>query len=214
MFRLTISRIQETDQLLEKSGLLKLGRSSTSAPCATINTCVSDLNEYQITLQILNPPARHNNAGPKFAINLLGRKVRATRHLSSDSELDTFCDILHVPTPWHGCIVEIQGHSSLYITKAHFVMEALSRGFFTGGWQSSKESHGGYFRLLPAQHLQRSLSSSEDTKSIASANTEDEKAGRWIPSLEEQTRYQSRDSRHDISISWLRRIMSFLCIEG
>lgn len=80
---------------------------------------------------------------------MLGSGVRSTNVLSPDGGLVKFCDELHVPTPWHNCIVEIEGHSKLYITKSSIVLSALANESFTGGWTGARAT-GAHFYLKPA----------------------------------------------------------------
>jgi hypothetical protein len=90
---------------------------------------------------------RHNNTGPKFGINLLGTGVRTVRSLTSLGEPDTSQDLLHIPTPWHGCVVEVEGHAQLYMTKAHVVKAAIESQKFQGSWSTSTTNMGDLYRL-------------------------------------------------------------------
>lgn len=75
--------------------------------------------------------------------------MRPTNVLRPDADVVKSCDHLHVPTPWHNCIVEVEGHPQLYITMSSVAQSALAAGDFTGGWIESGEK-GGYFYLKPA----------------------------------------------------------------
>ncbi|KAK0736368.1 Pyoverdine/dityrosine biosynthesis protein-domain-containing protein [Apiosordaria backusii] len=89
----------------------------------------------------------HNNAGPKFGIQLVDpTKVRAVTSLSADGELMTSVDLLHVPTPWHNCVVELQGSEIMLMTKAKLARTALSKGSFTGSLTKT-DSGRAYFEL-------------------------------------------------------------------
>ncbi|KAK0671253.1 Pyoverdine/dityrosine biosynthesis protein-domain-containing protein [Cercophora samala] len=89
----------------------------------------------------------HNNAGPKFGIQLVDpAKVRAVTSLSADGELMTSIDLLHVPTPWHNCVVSLQGSEIMLMTKAKLARTALSKGSFTGSLTKS-DSGRAYFEL-------------------------------------------------------------------
>jgi pyoverdine/dityrosine biosynthesis protein Dit1 len=98
--------------------------------------------------QQLTRTYRHDNAGPKFGIRLLGSDVCATNALSVDGEV-AVGDDLHIPTPWHGCIVQVEGDAQLYMTKAHVAKSALSSGGFSGSWLTSgkEASQPGYYWL-------------------------------------------------------------------
>lgn len=83
-----------------------------------------------VSRQVANGYLRHLNSGPKFGIQMFGPNVRATNILLSDRSPMESDDLLHVPTPWHNCVVEIEGHSILYVTKSSTVREAVSSGNF------------------------------------------------------------------------------------
>ncbi|KJZ71017.1 hypothetical protein HIM_09596 [Hirsutella minnesotensis 3608] len=113
------------------------------------NQAYSNLVEVMFPYHVRLSIHAHNNAGPKFGIQLFGNQVRATNELSPDGDLVKSHDQLHVPTPWHNCIVEIQGHSTLYITKSSVAQGALAGGAFKGGW-TPLCTGGGSFHLEPA----------------------------------------------------------------
>jgi pyoverdine/dityrosine biosynthesis protein Dit1 len=88
----------------------------------------------------------HDNAGPKFGIRLFGPGVAEVRSV----------DLLHVPTPWHNCLVEVAGRPALVMTKARVVKEAMAAGDFSGRWVGDDEGRcgedgggglAGHFRL-------------------------------------------------------------------
>ncbi|KAI1859140.1 hypothetical protein JX265_010617 [Neoarthrinium moseri] len=93
----------------------------------------------------------HNNAGPKFGIRMFGTNVRAVEKLAFDGAEMRSVDLLHVPTPWHNCLVEIAGCETLFMVKAKTVRDALSSGKFSGGWvDGSLDGVAGHFRLQSA----------------------------------------------------------------
>ncbi|KAE8347649.1 hypothetical protein BDV24DRAFT_146472 [Aspergillus arachidicola] len=77
----------------------------------------------------------HNNSGPKFGIRLFDTAtVRAIRQLDSvgsddnngdDASAATASHLLHIPTPWHNCIVEVAGDPKLYIVKYGVIKDSL-----------------------------------------------------------------------------------------
>ncbi|KAK4096577.1 cytochrome P450 [Parathielavia hyrcaniae] len=92
----------------------------------------------------------HNNAGPKFGIQLFDpAHTRAVAALSPDGELMTSVDLLHIPTPWHNCVVELAGSSDdvVLVTKAKLARAALSAGSVTGGLVGTGEGGSAYFSL-------------------------------------------------------------------
>jgi hypothetical protein len=109
--------------------------------------------------------------------------VRAVNELAIDAELTTSQDLLHVPTPWHSCIVEIAGHPTLYATKVEVVTAALRRGDFEGDWHlsdSGESACGAHFRLSrPAGRPERPASTAASTldSNSVSSGVSHEKAG-------------------------------------
>lgn len=82
---------------------------------------------------------------------MFGKGVRPTKVLSPDGDIMTSQDLLHVPTPWHNSVVEIEGHPTLYVTKSKIARSALKEGAFTGGWTECGSSLEGHFHLAPKQ---------------------------------------------------------------
>ena len=60
--------------------------------------------------------------------------MRATDTLPPQGDAAESHDLLHVPTPWHGCIVEIAGHENLYMTKVEKVEEAIEKKEIMAAW--------------------------------------------------------------------------------
>ncbi|PYH83391.1 hypothetical protein BO82DRAFT_373412 [Aspergillus uvarum CBS 121591] len=84
----------------------------------------------------------HANSGPKFGICLFNRAT--TRLVSSVNELagggigsfgdDASPHLLHIPTPWHNCVLRIAGHQGFFVAKAKVVRKALASGQVRGHW--------------------------------------------------------------------------------
>ncbi|KAG6004651.1 hypothetical protein E4U21_000875 [Claviceps maximensis] len=92
----------------------------------------------------------HDNSGPKFGIQMLGKGVIPTDVLPPNGTDSNSCDKLHVPTPWHNCMVEIRGHTNLYITKSSVAQSALSSGEYTGRMHENF-GQGDFVYLIPRQ---------------------------------------------------------------
>ncbi|KAI2620438.1 Pyoverdine/dityrosine biosynthesis protein-domain-containing protein [Hypoxylon sp. NC1633] len=98
------------------------------------NQAYSNLVELLFPNHIRLSIHAHNNAGPKFGIQLFDpATVRAVESLSPSGSLMTSRDLLHIPTPWHNSVVEIRGSKMLYVTKAKIAREAVAAGDMTGG---------------------------------------------------------------------------------
>ncbi len=89
----------------------------------------------------------HNNAGPKFGIQLFDpAQIRAVEALSAEGELTASLDMLHIPTPWHNSVVHLDGGEFILVTKAKLARAALAAGSMTGGLVTSGEGIA-YFSL-------------------------------------------------------------------
>ncbi|KAI5361771.1 putative pyoverdine/dityrosine biosynthesis protein [Septoria linicola] len=93
------------------------------------NQAYSNLVEVMLPNHIRLSIHAHDNAGPKFGINLMGPEVRATDSLPPNGRKQESCDLLHVPTPWHGCIVEVAGDDHLYLAKVEHELETSTLGY-------------------------------------------------------------------------------------
>ncbi|KAI0853561.1 Pyoverdine/dityrosine biosynthesis protein-domain-containing protein [Daldinia vernicosa] len=99
----------------------------------TRNQAYSNLVELLFPNHIRLSIHAHNNTGPKFGVQLFDPKlVRVVESLSPDSDSMTSPDLLHIPTPWHNCVVKVAGSEVLYVTKAKVVRESLASGEMTG----------------------------------------------------------------------------------
>ncbi|KAL9625218.1 MAG: hypothetical protein Q9160_000620 [Pyrenula sp. 1 TL-2023] len=90
----------------------------------------------------------HNNAGPKFGVQLLDKKVaRAVDTLEADSQGSA--DLLHIPTPWHNSIAKVEDSPKVHVLKSAAVKEAVSERKFAGDWVEGDLAHGkgGFFAL-------------------------------------------------------------------
>lgn len=95
----------------------------------------------------------HNNSGPKFGIRLLSHdKARTVKSLTLE-ELQSSDDLLHIPTPWHNCVVEIEGKDCYYVVKSAVVKSAIESHQFTGEWVDGSYGEGGKFKLKPVEEM-------------------------------------------------------------
>ncbi|VVT56276.1 uncharacterized protein SAPINGB_P004928 [Magnusiomyces paraingens] len=90
----------------------------------------------------------HNNSGPKFGIRLLSHdKVRTVKSLSLE-ELQSSDDLLHIPTPWHNCVVDLEGKECYYVVKSKVVKDAMATQDYAGEWVEGTYGEGGRFHLM------------------------------------------------------------------
>lgn len=55
-------------------------------------------------------------------------------------------DLLHIPTPWHNCVVQIKDYNCYYVTKSQIISKALEEGEYVGGWYKA-DRKGGHFNI-------------------------------------------------------------------
>lgn len=61
--------------------------------------------------------------------------------------MQTSEDLLHIPTPWHNCVVKIEGSPIHYVVKSKVAKEAIESGNYTGDWIQGSLDEGGYYSL-------------------------------------------------------------------
>lgn len=95
------------------------------------NAAYSNLVELMLPRHVRLSIHAHNNSGPKFAISLLSQtnfqpltSFDGLRLSSRDNQYDVRHH-LHIPTPWHNCLVEVEGEFVTYVCKAGLVKEEL-----------------------------------------------------------------------------------------
>lgn len=129
------------------------------------NQAYSHLVELAMPRHVRLSIHAHNNKGPKFAISLLlqrqFRPLTSFESLRSATQYDHFDERnhLHIPTPWHNCLVQIEGHKIGYVCKAGLVKAELGRA--DSVWSSKsgfEEDHarGGRYVLRRRADSQRS----------------------------------------------------------
>ncbi|KAJ0163896.1 Spore wall maturation protein DIT1 [Colletotrichum tanaceti] len=153
----------------------------------------------------------HNNAGPKFGIQLFDPAVvRAVEGLSPEGTPMTSRDLLHIPTPWHNCLIEVQGSPYLLVTKASVPREAMSLGTVTG--EISTEN-APCFILRPRNGSVTAVDKREEKKKSAPLLVIEEKpTAALIQSPVQRPRAPKSQGRFD----WARRLAAFpvLCWLG
>lgn len=109
------------------------------------NQAYSNLTELLLPNYVRLSIHAHNNAGPKFAVRLLpASKVRAIDCLETCLEPNPVYEF-QLPTPWHNCMIKVEGDEFLYLGRAQIARKALESPDFTGSWFNGAD--GSYFRL-------------------------------------------------------------------
>ncbi|KAH6662358.1 Pyoverdine/dityrosine biosynthesis protein-domain-containing protein [Halenospora varia] len=90
----------------------------------------------------------HSNSGPKFGIQLFERGLcKPASALLQAPGSDDSNDLLHIPTLWHNCIIQVADDSRIYVGKSKIIKDALARGLYIGGWKEEHEGMAGRFEL-------------------------------------------------------------------
>lgn len=109
---------------------------------------------------------RHNNAGPKFGIKLLSNETCRTVQSLKLEDMMASEDLLHIPTPWHNCVVKIENHRTFYVVKSKVAFNAINCGDYQGEWINGGDGIGGYYALR---------ANSMNTKEFATGTTTEQK---------------------------------------
>lgn len=112
------------------------------------NDAYSNLVEVMFPRHLRLSIHAHINSGPKFGIKLISsEECKIINNLKELME-PKFEDLLHIPTPWHNCIVAIiketngQEIHKYYLTKSKIITDAIESGKFVGHWEPSHLSSG------------------------------------------------------------------------
>lgn len=90
----------------------------------------------------------HTNSGPKFGIKIISNEQCSIVSSLEDLDEPKFEDFLHIPTPWHNCVVKVEDEKEKYfLTKSKVVKEALEKGMYDGVWKDTRFDigEGGHF---------------------------------------------------------------------
>lgn len=96
----------------------------------------------------------HKNSGPKFGVKVIAQEQCSIVRDLNDIEEPTFEDLLHIPTPWHNCVVKVVSgddtkKEQFYLTKSSVIKDALKDGTYKGEWKETcfNAGHGGHFEI-------------------------------------------------------------------
>ncbi|KAF1848412.1 uncharacterized protein K460DRAFT_240249, partial [Cucurbitaria berberidis CBS 394.84] len=109
------------------------------------NQAYSNLTELLLPNYVRLSIHAHNNAGPKFAIRLLpANMVRAIDCLESRLGPNSVYEF-QLPTPWHNCMIKVEGDEFMYLGRAQIARKALESPEYDGSWVDGP--NGSYFSL-------------------------------------------------------------------
>lgn len=109
------------------------------------NQAYSNLTELLLPNYVRLSIHAHNNAGPKFAIRLLpANKVRAIDCLETRLEPNPVYEF-QLPTPWHNCMIKVEGDEFMYLARAQIARKALESPDYEGSWVDGPD--GSFFSL-------------------------------------------------------------------
>ncbi|KAF2475880.1 uncharacterized protein BDR25DRAFT_331588 [Lindgomyces ingoldianus] len=119
--------------------------SAVAAEMIARNQAYSNLLELLLPNYIRLSIHAHSNRGPKFGIRLFPiHRVRAIDSVDNRHELVPAYEF-QLPTPWHNCIIKVDGDKMLYLGKAEIAREAIANGEYQGAWVDGPG--GGHFAL-------------------------------------------------------------------
>ncbi|CAL9735810.1 spore wall maturation protein Dit1p [Monosporozyma servazzii] len=116
------------------------------------NDAYSNLVELMFPHHIRISIHAHTNSGPKFGVKVISEDQCRIVHDLNDLIEPKFEDLLHIPTPWHNCVVKVKYKNSsegLFLTKLQVIRDAITSGKFDGSWKDTcfKTGKGGHFIL-------------------------------------------------------------------
>lgn len=109
------------------------------------NQAYSNLVELLLPNYVRLSIHAHNNKGPKFAVRLLPKNlVRPIESLENRFEPVEAYEF-QLPTPWHNCIIKVEGDDLLYLARSQVARKAITGPDFEGAWVDGPD--GSYFNL-------------------------------------------------------------------
>lgn len=103
------------------------------------NDAYSNLVELIFPFHLRFSIHSHPNIGPKYGIRIIHPgSCRAIKEFGSD-ESPVFDDYLHIPTPWHNCVVFIKDHEKPNLVRSKLVHEVLENKTYRGGWVATRD---------------------------------------------------------------------------
>lgn len=123
---------------------------------------------FHVLVQDIDTFYSHNNRGPKFGIKLLSCGTCRTVQSLNIDHLQSCEDLLHIPTPWHNCVVSIENDPCYYIVKSKVAKDAIASQEFVGEWKKGGYGEGGYYLLR-----QNNDTVVKDLKSLTMATQEE-----------------------------------------
>ncbi|SCU95201.1 LADA_0G14202g1_1 [Lachancea dasiensis] len=101
----------------------------------------------------------HTNSGPKFGIKLISTEQCKTVKSLDGKEEPSCEDLLHIPTPWHNCVVKME--NDYYLSKSKIVLDAIASGRYEGSWKAGSEGYdkdiGGHYVMKRKFRTQKQM---------------------------------------------------------
>ncbi|SCU85871.1 LAME_0D03312g1_1 [Lachancea meyersii CBS 8951] len=97
----------------------------------------------------------HTNSGPKFGVKIISNhQCKIVKSLDAQEE-PSFEDLLHIPTPWHNCVIKLQ--NVYYLAKSKVAVDAIESGLYDGHWKEGGDEKdvGGHFVVNKSMCLQK-----------------------------------------------------------
>ncbi|CEP62887.1 Dit1p LALA0_S06e06128g [Lachancea lanzarotensis] len=99
----------------------------------------------------------HTNSGPKFGVKIISKhQCKIVKSLDAQDE-PSFEDLLHIPTPWHNCVIKL--HDVYYLAKSKVAIDAITSGHYDGQWEDGGDEKdvGGHFVITKSLRLQKQM---------------------------------------------------------
>ncbi|SCU88679.1 LANO_0D02784g1_1 [Lachancea nothofagi CBS 11611] len=97
----------------------------------------------------------HTNAGPKFGVKIISSKqCKTVKSLDAQDE-PSFEDLLHIPTPWHNCVLKLD--DDYFLAKSKMVVDAITSGLYEGQWSEGcdEDDLGGHYVMRRSTRIQK-----------------------------------------------------------
>ncbi|SCW02855.1 LAFE_0F15764g1_1 [Lachancea fermentati] len=101
----------------------------------------------------------HTNFGPKFGIRMISSRDCQVIKCLDNNEEPRFEDLLHIPTPWHNCVLKLEDEGKYFLTKSKVVIDAIESGIYEGHWKEPNDADivGGHFVIRRKIDIRKKL---------------------------------------------------------
>ncbi|ODV66559.1 hypothetical protein HYPBUDRAFT_141087 [Hyphopichia burtonii NRRL Y-1933] len=110
------------------------------------NDAYSNLVELFFPFHVRFSIHAHNNSGPKFAVSLLPKSsCKTLESLDIDKNnvlvVKKMDDYLHIPTPWHNSVLQVEGIEGYIIDQAGSIRSLIASSGLQGSWNEAESCY-------------------------------------------------------------------------